>query len=122
MSRRTKFKVWDKTAKRWLPDKNFVIHADGRVEAFLIHDIRNLELVRYADSHDCHGIDIYEGDILKELAGTKPAPSFRQREVIFEDGCFMAYDPDNRKAVRLSELKPENIEIMGSKHGSERTA
>lgn len=65
----------------------------------------------YASYNDKNGDEVCEDDTLLVQVGTKPAPSFKRYQVVYEDSCFMAYDPDNLSAVRLSELDPMNVEV-----------
>ena len=83
------FRAWDKEDKKMIFDiypatnGNVAGEYNGRFCLRLPSD--RIILEQYSGVNDKFGTLIFEGDIVKYESGTKA-------EVIFKEGCFMAYD------------------------------
>ena len=72
--RKHKFRAWDKKQQKWLGVNLHMSVIDGLLwwqfgfgcEPFSIDECKDVELAEYLDQKDINGIEICEGDILKD--------------------------------------------------------
>lgn len=73
--REYKFRAWDKTHKEMIEWEQF--KNEATIECF---EDENLLVMQSTGLKDKNGVEIFEGDIIKEYSMT---------EVIFHNGCFL---------------------------------
>ena len=94
MSRELKFRAWDKVDNKMVEVDNLDF-ASGYVN--LTQRTHNYELMQYTDLLDEHGIEIFEGDVVKVCDSLTEEPNDIIREVFFENGFFGITGRDNKK-------------------------
>lgn len=122
LSREIKFRVYNQDWKMMvLPEDIYYIKFNGENNqatdvAFNItttdgvrnneiwEDTEDIVFMQFTGLHDNNGIEIYEGDLLKNGGNNPPA------EVIYKDGCFYA----GRYGCELWRYSGNNKEIIGN--------
>ena len=102
MPREIKFRAWEKKEKRIL-----YFTLDGLQISSDIPYIIELNVMQYTGLKDKNGIEIYEGDIVKD--------DFDRFVIIFENGGFVAskgdeFDRSKYRTVKINEL----CEVIGN--------
>ena len=101
MSREIKFRIWDKSFKKFLEDdyesKN-VIDRDGNLFMYVLSEtfrdlyfyklLKNIEISEYTGIKDKNDVEIYEGDI--ELIRIDKTNILHKTVVKFKHGAFIA--------------------------------
>nr|DAJ71164.1 MAG TPA: YopX protein [Caudoviricetes sp.] len=127
MNREIKFRIWDKSFKKFLEDdyesKN-VIDGDGNLFMYVLSEtfrdlyfyklLKNIEISEYTGLKDKNGKEIYEGDIIKLIY-------FRNRrrketgKVVFlnHQASFGIIDRDGNE-YPLYRNTAEQIEVIGN--------
>lgn len=127
MSRKIKFKIWDKTFKKFLKDdyesKN-VIDRDGNLFMYVLSEtfrdlyfyklLKNIEISEYTGLKDKNGKEIYEGDIV--LIQIDKTNILHKTVVKFKHGAFIADIIGDNDYIYLFHFgfNKDNFEVIGN--------
>lgn len=125
--REIKFRAWDKVNNKWMSvadlDEEIIINpytSTSRAGQFsisewnVVHRVSEdlgttIILMQYTGLKDCHGKEIFQGDILKDEAG-------RARTVVFDYGAFkVMWNNDNPTQMNLYPFN-KHWEVIGNIH------
>ncbi len=95
-----KFRAWDKRNNKWI-NEELIVFADGNFGLIdplcwdggvTTHEDyvseKGLAVMQYTGLKDCHGVDIYEGDIILQYPGFGYEFKTRKGIVEYADCCF----------------------------------
>lgn len=121
MSREIKFRAWLKKEKKMVEPLSINLEkqqillnelADKQWIEIRIVSFDDIEMLQYTGINDKHGIEIYEGDIVKRIALFKAEILESISCVEFEKGCFILKQPTHNNYLFL--CKEYELEVIGN--------
>ena len=118
--REIKFRAWNKHHKimgeiYMIDTLHEIVMIETKEKTTHTFGTSTVELMQYTGLLDKHGVEIYEGDIIKADNGN----SFR---IVFFDGAFQVARPQKRMKIVMSLMLPcrnKDIEVIGNIYENE---
>lgn len=122
--REIKFRAWDKKTKEWISTTANGLRLDGAAISIsdFHHDPSDIVLMQYTGLKDANGVEIYEGDIVKDWTGTYQIISSNRYPGAFWQKDIRDESPEDHGAgdyrFLLGYASTESLEVIGNTHNN----